>query len=1417
MDVCQTCGTQLLGRVDGDPVCRHCGPPGLGPIATTLDGRYWSAQDTPAVPARAGRPSPPASQQAQSPQHLNIPGAPLHARNSNPSSGSEGGEDNGDASDLAGLELSPDIFEQQLWDEAKQDEQAVAREGLFGDVAELLRKEQLQDLFDGLNLDDAVPDSGPPEQEGQDARPWQGAPLESREDVLRELRLPERGAEGGSAPLEEDVDRLLRELKPPDRVVAGGPAQSWQTIADGRITAFVEALMNRVSPEEGRRLPPQQVVMGGQGRTQLPEDVEQQLREFIQARDENRLDEYQPPALAAGEGACPDLSPFLIDALLRDSEVVESIPKIVRPLVASALAATLQRIVDQPTITNFADYFLFPWLVLQRKASATMKRAKREGKTVGMAEGKTAAMLARRALLWIRGAREELLKEAATLYEKNEQSRLRHAAKMALAQERGVDPALEAEKQRERLRQRTVRLYLEGKTGQAMSALSIGVDAGVSRLTQEALEVIRKKLPDPSRPLPHILTRDEAMLAAPLGPFVLVQAGVMEALRSRNPNAGPGPTGFTFRHLLELTESNKSPLKEHLTQLCNVLIDGRAPIIILSLFKAARGGVGRTLDATGAPTKLRVFGCADVVLRIATLALHQRAIDVYKPAERIFGKVQLGAGQACGAEAYMAMVANYVKRQGAAGQEGMDAVVFLDIVNQYYSVDMGAVGEAVARHMPQLLHHLPLLLDQSVVSFFKGQVTRAVEGLPVGDVFASLLANLATLGPLREVQGRLDRAHGGSNLVMAYADNIAVSTKAALAESVYGILNECLRGAGMRVERRPSNVILARVEPHQRQDLDDLEVLRRDQWTVRAVGTTGSGSIADWPVDQSGALVLGVPIGSRAFEERSMAAKANVVVGLVNKLQSVPFQVALSLVKKCIAPIMCYLARNVASSITQGPLTRIQFAIFELIERTTGCQLTDLARLQLTTTGNGFSFWDALTYSEAAFIAAQAKCSEITGQPPRFSNDTILEYNRQVPEAKRLPVDPEITTAWVIENGLTQKGLSQPIRDQKREAIKTMAYRNPDLAWKYEANHNTGAASWLEPAPLFHNPTERRHGTGKLALTDKEFIFLFKSQLLIPNGPGLPTAPGFNPTCGLVARSTGAICNAPMDPGLHHAMDSCLFTRYPKHQEVLYEFLNVVRELGNTASATGRMLQEDARRGDATISYYDTTLKAQVTAIIDVANIAVATGQERERIPASGKTIANRVKAEENAKEAHYKPLCEELGMQFFPVVTTVHGGFGKQGNQLFSKLADGAVPFSSLRRNQIVYNIRQRLQINIVKRAAQRGLRAQDDYMSDYRSFVRLQQAGGMRARQQVQHRFVPDWEGNLLPLPDDDDDVANDEITPLVVVPPGFSGNVALSNISSNTRSTSRPKQQKKSYKCGMCGVKGHNRTTCPQKQAN
>ena len=85
------------------------------------------------------------------------------------------------------------------------------------------------------------------------------------------------------------------------------------------------------------------------------------------------------------------------------------------------------------------------------------------------------------------------------------------------------------------------------------------------------------------------------------------------------------------------------------------------------------------------------------------------------------------------------------------------------------------------------------------------------------------------------------------------------------------------------------------------------------------------------------------------------------------------------------------------------------------------------------------------------------------------------------------------------------------------------------------------------------------------------------------------------------------------------------------------------------------------------------------------------------------------------------------------------------------------------------------------------------------------------------MQHRYVPNWEGNLLPLPDDDDDVANDEITPLVVVPPGFSGNVALSNISSNTRSTSRPKQQKKSYKCGMCGVKGHNRTTCPQKQAN
>ena len=250
----------------------------------------------------------------------------------------------------------------------------------------------------------------------------------------------------------------------------------------------------------------------------------------------------------------------------------------------------------------------------------------------------------------------------------------------------------------------------------------------------------------------------------------------------------------------------------------------------------------------------------------------------------------------------------------------------------------------------------------------------------------------------------------------------------------------------MKVERRPSNVVLARVEPHQRQDLDELEVLRRDQWTVRAVGATGSGSIADWPVDQSGALVLGVPIGSRAYEERSMAAKANVVVGLVNKLQSVPFQVALSLVKKCIAPIMCYLARNVASSITQGPLNRIQFAIFELIERATDCQLTDLARLQLTTTGNGYSFWDALTYSEAAFIAAQAKCSGITGQPPRFSNDTILQYNRQVQEAKRLPVDPEITTAWVIENGLTQKGLLHPFAT--RSVRRSRPWRTGIRTWR---------------------------------------------------------------------------------------------------------------------------------------------------------------------------------------------------------------------------------------------------------------------------------------------------------------------------------------------------------------------------------
>jgi hypothetical protein len=731
-------------------------------------------------------------------------------------------------------------------------------------------------------------------------------------------------------------------------------------------------------------------------------------------------------------------------------------------------------------------------------------------------------------------------------------------------------------------------------------------------------------------------------------------------------------------------------------------------------------------------------------------------------------------------------------------------VFFFDIVSQFYTVHSEAVRQALERYAPRLLYHLPLLLRQSVLSFFGGTIVRPCEALNVGDPMASLMANLTTLGPLTKLQERLGRCNADYDAKL-FADNYAICADVSRVEEMYLYADAGLRSTGMSLARRDSNVVVVRVQQGQEKPFEDIRHALGPQWTVRAM-QPGGQRVPQLSVQESGATILGVPIGATAFQQAEMARKAGAIVELVSKLHGLPLQVALDLYKRNVAPMTGYLARNLAPTITKGPLSRITEAFYQLLEEGLGTPLSPLVRRQLITPGAGpYAVWDGTTFCCAAYLAGQAAAMAITGTHAPISNDTILAYNRQVEEqGSMLPVDADVAIQLLARERKTQRDLSAPIRKAAVAWIKTEAFKDPFTAWRYEANKHTGSAPWINPAARRFDPLGRSGSTSGLALSEDEFRIGLQGVLL-QRGQGLTLDPGFSPTCASVVRSTGEECSHPMDHDLFHATMDCVVKRYEKHQLLLYSVLGICRQLGCATTTIGRLRNEDTRRGDGTVSYYDVKTKAQTLALIDVANIGINNAQLRGTLP-NDLSIDNRVSVVEKEKIFHYEEVVGAVGAKFVPIVTTTHAGFGGRTNQFIKDLAQAAAPGSTLTPDAIARGVRQRLQLGIISGGARRYADAYTAAKRQHNVFL------GGRVAPLARQRLVASEEEE-----GGDGMWRDDEFLHFDFVPPASQGVAPVAPaqqpqppLASTPGSNSA--RAKRTYKCGHCKQLSHNRRACP-----
>ena len=1044
---------------------------------------------------------------------------------------------------------------------------------------------------------------------------------------------------------------------------------------------------------------------------------------WIQLRNNGKIDDYKmPEPLVYNQGFVenlPDLSMYLVDTFRRPLKIVEKIPKACLPAVAGALKAVLRWADVAASIKTASFILMFPFLVLQEK----------DGRPTSAALKKLEKSIVRRSLMLIQGDVDAIFSEAIMRAQSNENL---GEARRKLVPMGG--PAIEA---------KVTELTLKGQIANAMDVLMMGNRASARVATPEVRAVIDKKLPpvklgeskDPG-------SQGRAWLSDARDPAIPVtRDDVAACFHQPHPirvNSGCGLSRLSPLHIFQLFRADPKALGDALARMAERMLNGELPTSFITLFKSARGLVRATLTDNGQPgEQKRVGGPQETIYRVAMKILTNMARSKYD-VNKLMGDVQFSC-QRAGVEALFHCVEEALSKAEDDGP--ITAAIMLDIPNMFFELSHQCLKDAFSSFLPCLRRAAGILLVPQVVSFFNGTIVRGVnKGVWIGCHFSALIASLATVKPLRDAKAQL-----GDECVMlkAFADNTVAVGRATAAEAVFQAINDALakHSTGLLMQRRDSNEILLVKTANRLREAKALIETYEGRWTMKADATGKAARVMMLPdASASGLRFLGGPLGSDDFKAHFVGGVVEVAIMKLERLGSLPAQIAIHLARVSVAQSLNHLSRLVAPQFTMMPFRRVSTQQFTLIQdllypRLPPGMLTPRLLLQQTQTpGNPLFIRPHDAYAAPAYLAALHDAHHVAGiTDPPYLNASLLTYNGQVldeldkvsrPQGKPLieclvehaqklearerkeqskgeDDDDEVVESFIQD---TQRRLSKPVRKRLIHSMANAIEGNVELLDVWEAFHGpNNFPGWMVPIPRIADPCIPALG-GRLALTPADFRLLLLRCVIDENPFRMPEhILGKIPRCTNTMASTNSVCNQQMDARLLHAT-SCLPKRYPKHQRLVEKLVTTLRRAGIPAAPTGEIAGESVRADAKATLYIDEGvihLKMDVAIVcgMDMTGAKSHKGVSKTRnnhpLPRSA-TFLKAVEAEEAQKDGHYLGKVSNDEM-FFPVVFSTFGAVGRRARHLMALITKSLAPYAILTAPEIKANLIRTLQTSFL------------------------------------------------------------------------------------------------------------------------
>jgi hypothetical protein len=438
--------------------------------------------------------------------------------------------------------------------------------------------------------------------------------------------------------------------------------------------------------------------------------------------------------------------------------------------------------------------------------------------------------------------------------------------------------------------------------------------------------------------------------------------------------------------------------------------------------------------------------------------------------------------------------------------------------------------------------------------------------------------------------------------------------------------------------------------------------------------------------DSVGMRDVGIPKGTTPFKIHYVESKMKRVVWDARAAtRTLHPRTAYKILKRCLIPRLTFLTGVVPMAgddewtalvqrfdkLVLEQLTMIQGSVMD--EVTAG-----MSRLPVKSGGRGIESLEMT--ASASFLAKQMQVFRNVQTAilvskrdcrPQGWDECVEDYNSRVaPEHQLKGTYWELSLAHIKKEKL-RKHLLAPVYEKARSEWKELMTDERKI--QLEVQSLAGANLWLESGPMSDELGVAPFRDRGDYMPPRVWRALFQRHALGAKKYDLPFGQEREEQqCGRVAKNC-TICKDTIFNDLDHATDMCRSMRNEKHQAGAGAIVALAQRAGLSATMKGT-IAGTTLRGDVTIHGLHVR-----PIVLDFANVTPlntkiykrdSKDDEGKKWKAGEFDVLRHLREVQDRKKKKYATLCEGVGLEFFPFVTSTYGAWGNDTRTVVQQLA---------------------------------------------------------------------------------------------------------------------------------------------------